>query len=68
MLQGFRAYKERRNPNYNEEVMTCRSFATEPAMLNDVKSEIYVRAIFSPSDLNEYRRVRLTESVHKENA
>ena len=58
MLQGFRTYKERRNPSYNEEVMTCRSFATEPATLNDVKSEIYVRAIFSLSDLNESRRFR----------
>ena len=31
MLQGFRTYKERQNLSYNEEVMTCRSFATEPA-------------------------------------
>jgi len=34
MSQGFRAYKERQNPSYNEEVMARRSFATEPARRN----------------------------------
>ena len=31
MLQGFRTYKERRNPSYKEEVMARRSFTTKPA-------------------------------------
>ena len=46
MYQGFRTYKERRNPSYNEEVMTRRSFATEPARPSatqrDVNSEFKV--------------------------
>ena len=46
MSQGFRAYKERRNPSYNEEVMTCRSFVSEPARPSatqrDVDSEFKV--------------------------
>nr|KAJ0226847.1 hypothetical protein LSAT_V11C100030570 [Lactuca sativa] len=31
MSQGFRTYKERRNPSYNEEVMARRSFTAKPA-------------------------------------
>nr|KAJ0184637.1 hypothetical protein LSAT_V11C900455280 [Lactuca sativa] len=35
MLQDFRTYKERRNPSYNEEVMTRRSFAAEPTQYRE---------------------------------
>ena len=31
MSQGFRTYKERRNPSYNEEIMVRRSFTAKLA-------------------------------------
>ena len=48
MSQGFRTYKERRNPSYNEEVMTRRSFATEPARhREDVNSEFMIERLLA---------------------
>ena len=48
MLLGFRTYKDRRNPSYNEEVMTRRSFATEPTPhREEVNSEFMIERLLA---------------------